>query len=437
MSTLTASRRVTWVRRPDRTAVAIAAVVIAAFAAYALVWIRVTPFEIGRSDFTATYVGGTLLRSGAGSRVYDEALQAPLHSALIAPDLEGNLPFVDSPPAAVLAAPLTVLPLATAYRAWALIQVLLVVAAALIAAAAAPWPASVPTGRRRLIALAAAAGVGTGVLLLQGQWDGVNSLSIALAYSAWRHRRPGWAGAALAIGAGVAKPHLALGLAAFLLARRKRAELVGAVAGTAGIIVVSLLAVGPSGLRGFVEQLMTSAGRWHQAGFLSTMGLSGSLFGDTSVAQAVGVALGVAVLAVGAWIASRTRARDDLLEPALAVAVLASLLASPHLLEHDVVLLAPAMVWCAAAAQRQGWWRAIGRLQPEQLVLTGWLLVNLVLWTQIGSDAAGAIVPWLWLALGAACAVATRAHRRPDDRDHAQAPSSTAVAATGNDHSCR
>jgi len=79
----------------------------AALLAYLGLWTHVGAVQIGRSDFTSTYVGATLLREGQGGSMYDEALQAPLHAALIAPDREGNLPFVNAPLAAAIALPVS------------------------------------------------------------------------------------------------------------------------------------------------------------------------------------------------------------------------------------------------------------------------------------------------------------------------------------------
>lgn len=98
---------------------ACAAIVVA----YLSLWLGVGPLQIGRSDFTSTYVGATLLREGHGASMYDETLQAPLHASLIAPDREGNLPFVNPPLAAALALPVSLLSLQGAYRLLSLIHI--------------------------------------------------------------------------------------------------------------------------------------------------------------------------------------------------------------------------------------------------------------------------------------------------------------------------
>src|ERR1700693_2802682 len=65
--------------RSARLIIAIAAAVLVA---YAVMWTQVSSFDVGRSDFTAFYVGGTLIREGHTGDLYSQAVQQPLHSAL-------------------------------------------------------------------------------------------------------------------------------------------------------------------------------------------------------------------------------------------------------------------------------------------------------------------------------------------------------------------
>src|SRR5947209_10945128 len=115
-----------------RAARALAAVAAALLLAYMLIWSQVSTQQVGRSDFTSTYGGATLLRTGDRAQLYDESAQARLHTRLIAPDTEGNLPFVDAPIAAALAAPVTFLDLQTAYRLWSIVQLVVLIIAVLI-----------------------------------------------------------------------------------------------------------------------------------------------------------------------------------------------------------------------------------------------------------------------------------------------------------------
>jgi hypothetical protein len=391
----------------SRSRLAAAAVATAAavlLAVYALLWAGVTSANIGTSDFTASYVGATLMREGHGAAMYDESLQAPLHAALIAPLQRGNLPFVNPPLAAAIVVPLTLLPLSTAYRVWQLAQLLLLTGAVVLALRSAPWPPRLRrSGVAGACALAALAGTGTLSLGLLAQWDGFTALGLAGAYALWR-RGSGFAGGAvLAATAAIAKPHLAIGLAALLLGWRDRRVLAGATAGLAAVLLASLAAVGTSGLAEFTAAASRDGGRWPLASLLGFTGLTGSWLGNGAASQLLAAAGSVAALAVCVLL-GRGLARDlRLLEPSLAAATLLSLLASPHLLSHDLVLLAPGLVWLLAwASSRDG--AAPWPGSHSRWVLGGWLVLSATAMLDLGADRAappGRLVPWVLLTLAA------------------------------------
>jgi hypothetical protein len=388
--------------RPRLPAALVATAAIALLAAYVVLWSGVSSANIGTSDFTASYVGATLMREGHGAAMYDETLQAPLHAALIAPLQRGNLPFVNPPLAAAAVVPLTLVPLTTAYRIWQAAQLLMLVAAVVIALWAAPWPARV---RRRGVegaaALAALAGTGTLSLGLLAQWDGFTALGLAGAYALWRRDRGLAGGAVLAATAAIAKPHLAIGLAALLLGWRDRRVLAGAALGLAVVLLGSLAAVGPAGLTGFIGAVGHDAGRWPLASLLGFTGLTGSWLGNGATAQLLAAAGSISAV-VGCVLLGRRLARDlGALEPCLAAAAVLSLLASPHLLSHDLVVLAPVLVWLLAwASARDGLAAWPGRY--GRAVLAGWVVLSLAVAVDLGAQGAappGRLVPWALLAL--------------------------------------
>ena len=393
--------------RPRLPAAVVATAAIALLAGYVALWTGVTRENISKSDFTATYVGATLLREGRGAGIYDQALQAPLHAALIAPLQRGNLPFVNPPVAAAAVVPLTLLPLTAAYRAWQAAQLLMLVAAVVLAVRAAPWPGRL---RRRGVlvttTLAALAGTGTLSLGLLAQWDGLTALGLAAAYALWRGDRGFAGGVILAATAAIAKPHLAVGLAGLIIGWRDRRVLAGAAAGVVGVVLASLALVGPAGLAGFAAAAVDDSKRWPLASLLGFTGLTGSWLGNGAAAQLVAGAGSLGAV-IGCVMLGRRLSRDrSLLEPCLAAATLLSLVASPHLLSHDMVVLAPALAWLLA-------WSAIGDGAAAwpgpraRAVLGGWLLLCLATAIDLGAAAAappGRLVPWALLLLAAALA---------------------------------
>ena len=372
---------------------ACAAIVVA----YLGLWLGIGAFQIGRSDFTSTYVGATLLREGHGAAMYDEALQAPLHASLIAPDREGNLPFVNPPLAAALALPVSLLSLQGAYRLWSILQFALLVISVVVAIRGSPGWRELPGLTLAAIGLAALACLGTWATLLLGQWDGVSALGLAIAYWSLRRHRPATAGAVLAVSSLIAKPHLALGLAAFVLGWRDRRLIGGAVAGLVAAVALSLLVAGPGGVGGFVGAAIHSTTRWQLANMVSLVGIGGAIAGNGTAAHLVAGVAELAAVAVAAVLGSMVRSRPARLEAALAGAAVLSLLASPHAYWDDLALLVPAAAWSltALAARRA----EFGSLTST--VIAVWVAISLAGYLDIATGAAvplGLLTPWTLIA---------------------------------------
>ena len=359
-----------------RAARLILAVSAALLVAYAVIWAQVSSADIGRSDFTAFYMGGTLLREGHRADLYDEAVQAPLHSQLIAPDREGNLPFVDAPVAAVLVLPATYLGLDAAYRLWGLLELGVLAIAVVVAVRAAPWPDGVPRSWRWAAGAMALAGAGTWAVWAQAQWAPLLALGLAVAYSCWRRGHLATGAAALVASAAVGKPQLALGLLAFMLGWRERRVILGALAGAAGVALVSLAIVGPAGMGGFIAIVAGSAARWNLRLMSSIVGLAGSYLGNGPAAHAAAAAGSLAACVAAFWLGSRVRRDQRALPLALTGAAVLSLLAAPHAYLHDLAMLAPVAVLAVAAAAAPAFRRA-GAMAPVAGVLGAWVLINI------------------------------------------------------------
>src|SRR4029077_3155116 len=174
-----------------------------------------------------------------------------------APANHDNIPYENPPAAAVIALPFTLLGAGAAWRAWSLLQLALIALSLLLVTRAAPWPAGFTRLPRVAIVLVALAGFGTGLLFVEGQWDGVSVLGLASAYAFWRRDRPGAAGFALGFTAAIAKPQLVIGIAAYMIGRRDWLAAGGAIAGAAATMLIGLIGAGPHGLIAFVNAVAT------------------------------------------------------------------------------------------------------------------------------------------------------------------------------------
>lgn len=384
-----------------RRAVAIAAGVSTILLVYYVIsWAQVTPARERGSDFSASYVAALLLRSGDGAALYDEQLEHARHLTLLPAGTVINLPFITPPTTALLALPFTALDPGTAFRTWSLLELVLLALAAWIAIRAGPWPQRREPGARSSILLMAIAGGGTFAFLLLGQIDAIPALGLAAAYAAWRDGRSAAGGFWLGVAFAATKPHLAVGFAIWLVARRDWRALAGAIAGCAVAGAVSFALVGPAGVGGFISALGFAYGNTPGSSTLGLPGLVASWLGGGAAAGAIGLIGSVAALAGCALLGLRSR-RGGALEVSLAGAAALSLVASPHLLPHDLVILAPVFAWCtarAAAADASSWPGAV-----SLRVVAAWAILGVVTFIDTGNAAPappGRLVPLALLGVG-------------------------------------
>jgi hypothetical protein len=188
-----------------------------------------------------------------------------------------------------------------------------------------------------------------------------------------------------------------------MLGWRDRRVLGGAALGLGLVAIASLATVGPAGVGGFAGAVASDAGRWPLASLLGFTGLTGSWLGNGAAAELLAAAGSVAALG-GCFMLGRRLGRDRrALEPCLAAATVLSLLASPHLLSHDMVLLAPVLVWMLAwASARDGLAAWPGR--HGRAMLAGWVVLSLATAIDLGAQSAGPpgrVVPWVLLVMAA------------------------------------
>jgi hypothetical protein len=142
-------------------------------------------------------------------------------------------------------------------------------------------------------------------------------------------------------------------------------------------------------------------------------GLVASWLGTGSLPWTLGVIGSLAALAGCAILGLHSRGAGRALEGSLAGAAALSLAASPHLLSHDIVILAPAFAWCAAraAASDALAWPGPGSLR----VAGGWAILGLAAFIDTGNAAPappGRLVPLALVGVGAAALLITGTRSR-------------------------
>lgn len=371
---------------------------------YVQVWAAIPAGAAKTSDYAGTYAASTLWREGQGGVMYDVAAEERVSQAAGVPTNHLFIPFQNPPFAAVVTAPLSLLDATAAYRVWSLLEIAVLGAAVVIAARVAPWP----DRRPRLSVMACSAlvfaGFGTGLLLIEGQWDGPPALGLALAYAGWRRGLRVAPGFAAGFGFALTKPHLAAGVAAFSVGRRDWRGVAGMAGGAAAATALGLLFAGPAATGGFIDSLLKPANSPTARMFGST-GLVGSLLGGGEGPYFLALLLaGVAVLAAG-WLGAVAARRSAMLEPAFLGAAALSLWASPHLLGHDLVVVEPALI--AALAWSLHREPATARRWPGALsiaLIGGWVAISFAGVFDLGQDTVGPpgrLTPWVLLAAAA------------------------------------
>ena len=382
---------------------------------YAQVWAAVPASLAPTSDYAGTYVAATLIRSGHADQIYDAAAERRELVETGAPAGHANIPFENPPAAAVVALPFSLLGAEGAWRAWSLFQLALMALAMLLVTRAAPWPTSLPKLSRVAIVLVALAGFGTGLLLLEGQWDGVSVFGLGCAYALWRRDRPAAAGFALGFTAAIAKPQLVIGIAAYMIGRHDWRALGGALAGAAVTLAIGVAGAGPGSLAAFVTAVATPSYS-PTAQMQGTSGLFGSLLGHAPGVFLLAVGAGILAAGAAGWLGSVAHRRPDLFEPTLCGAVVLSLFASPHLLGHDLTLLAPVLVaGLAWLAGRPGEWLWPGMATLG--VLAGWALLSFASLSDLAQNSVGLpgrATPWVLLLMAALWCALVVASARPE-----------------------
>jgi hypothetical protein len=281
-----------------------------------------------RSDFALYYGTSTIGLQSGFAHIYDETLKVQVWARL-GSELGGPLqpfPVIQPPTVALFTAPLALLPFPAAYVIW-----LLLIAAAVLLA----WWLAAPGGRLsragHLVALLALMPVGLGLSV--GQAVFLVFASVLAAW--WLLRRGHDVAAGIVLVLILLKPQEAALVPFSLLVIGRRKAFAAWVAGAVVFTVAALAAIGPDGLSAYATRALEVSR--HPQGWASVPNLSlPSLVGGGYLGLA-----SIAVVAAVALFAAWTN-RQGGIELPMAIAVVASLAATPYLHEPDTVMLVAA-----------------------------------------------------------------------------------------------
>ena len=333
------------------------------------------------ADFTINYSAGVLIRQGQLAGPYRQAelgdvMRRMAPGGAIDPRLPFSLPLAAGLPYAAL----SLLPLDLAFRCWQLISFALLLVAVLVLQRGLPLPRGAPG----LATLGLLAAVPTWATLNEGQPTALLALGAAMAVLALRSDS-----LALAAGAGMllaVKPQYVPAYLAVLFAARRWRSLSAASVGAA-LLLVSPLAGGVGGLSAMVHNALSA----NQAVPVQLNEAWIGLFGPAlPAAAATGVAIALYLAVLGALVLLAWRRPGSVIGLAALAGVL-TVLASPHALPHDLVILAvPA--WLAMVLYRE---EALPNPVPGLLLIDLALLIDLHgVDLPIGPIAMTAVVAW-------------------------------------------
>ena len=283
-------------------------------------------------DFVPIYAAARLVASGHGAEVLDrDAIREQMPA-----ELAGGIDlFVHPPAVALLLAPLGALPFQVAFMAMALVNTALLALSIVLLAAR--------SGASRLAIALAVVAPPSALAVAHGQTSPLVLTLVVLAT-----RLPP-AASGILLGLTVLRPQTAPLLLLIGLTDKERRG--WTVAGALAVVLASIGVVGADGAGRYLGLLLAAAewSRTGEYGLGASLGWSGILvplgFGGAATA------LSLASLALGAIFVLRSGSDDR-----TRVAALWSVIASPHALMHDAILLYPVMLVLA----RKAAWDAVG-----------------------------------------------------------------------------
>jgi hypothetical protein len=295
------------------------------------------------SDFGMMYTAGKLALEGAWDRIYDVVAFAAQTSRVLGFTIDvGGATFPYPPPTALGFSLLARFDLSISQIMWLLLSLTsLAIGVRLMT-------------RRWIVILPVLLMMPTYFAIRLGQNTPVALLAVAAAFVLLRRSRPLAAG--LVLGLLVLKPQLLIGFILWWVVspRRLSREALGAVLSGGGILLSSLMLV-PQGWRAYVAELPTLANPPGMVplGSFSLLDFTRFLFGPGTVTWII-TAVGTAGLIAFLGVQFRRHQQDP--QIGFAIAVLATVLLSPHMVSYDwLLLLVPGAIF----------WERFPTLRPE------------------------------------------------------------------------
>jgi hypothetical protein len=289
--------------------------------------------DVINSDWPAFATGARLIVSDP-SHLYDLGVQQSVERdvtggrVLVTPGIAGILPFLAPPWVALLAAPFDLLGAQIGGHLWVLVGLFCLAAGLYLATRPRPPTEFLP----------AFASVPTALLMLNAQLDGIVALGIGAAISLWPRRYL----SGLALGLTLMKPQLVLPLGVAVIVAREWKVLAGWAA--AGVVLLApTLVLDPGWPAAWWAQTRATVAPVSREVDLPHFGVLLPA-GAQSLAVAALTLLAIAIVVFLAW---RVRGTD--FRPAVALLVAGGVLAAPHALPADLVLVALALaIWGGA-----------------------------------------------------------------------------------------
>ena len=331
-------------RRLQQVLLAVAVLSVAVHA-----WDLTTPGLLDRTgrlkapDFLQFYTYGWLARDGRWNRLYDADAHAEVARERVDPrmTLTAFRPNY-SPVVAVLMAPFAALPFLDAWALWSAISVVLyALALALVA--------TMTTHVRKDPATLALAAIAFPALFIVVRYGQITALSLLLiAASAWLHSRQQRFAAGIALGALAYKPNLLLVPVLALTAMREWRVLSGLALGACIESAAGIALVGWTGFMRYLGILAALAAHpdWVQAFPTESHSFRGFVRLLTPWPPGL-ILASISAVIVGTWAVYRVWQQSD--DPRLRWAALttATLIATPHLITYDVLLLSVTLMLAA------------------------------------------------------------------------------------------